>query len=239
MSIFTFSYGWPFFFLNKHDFIVSWIDTVQSGHFWTCLSDRNISKWPTLKRVHEIEQWMTLSLQKASTAGGSLEKLRASAYITSPCYPKYEPVCYYIRLSVCPSASDSDCLHARRPTSCLVCLRAFLPACLFWFASLHLVTKFICAIPKHPAPSLAHLGWLYLSDTQQPLRASVRFKGREQKKKNRSSPALPLLETKEKPKRVSALFLWTYRLQSHMKEIIKKIISHIIVSSLPCWNVQR
>lgn len=98
--------------------------------------------------------------------------------------------CLLLHPPVCPSVSNSDCLHARRPTSCLVCLRAFLPDCLFWFASLHLVTKFICAIPKHPARSPVHLNWLYLSYTQPPLQASVEMEGSKKKKSVFSSATI-------------------------------------------------
>lgn len=65
------------------------------------------------------------TLQKASTAGGSLERLEASAYITSPCYPKYEPVCYYIRLSVRLSPTLTVCMHADPPAASSVCV----PSC--------------------------------------------------------------------------------------------------------------
>lgn len=173
------------FIKNKSDFIVSQVNNVQSRHFGPNRSVRWRWRQKQIQVVKITDNVRNEAINQAHPSVYSWCKFREARSRSLHNLTVLSQIwtCLLLHPPVCPSVCDSDCLQARRPTSCLVCLRAFLPDCLFWFASLHLVTKFICAIPKQPAPSPVNLHRLYLSDTQQPLQASVRMGGSKKKEK--------------------------------------------------------
>lgn len=141
--------------------------------------------------------------------------------------------CLLLHPSVFPSVSYSDCLPAYTPTYQLPCLSARLPA---WLSVLICVTPLghqVHLCHSQTPGTLPNAPRLALSVRQPAATADLCW---DEEKRNSVFFSAPMIRDKGKNQGKlwhSSRFLhvlWTYRLEPHMKEIIIKSISHIIVS---------